>query len=184
MEIILAIVVASAVIFFGALISMGNERQRMAIDGLREQVVLWAEQDLKIKREGLAQDVQVNDPAHWLNEVSKKAAGRNLDLHVVEFFDEPQALLCQASGSNTMIVFSPASPKEIRRLMSAGKGKLDSLSSHPLHLSSIQQVVHEMSVLNAGILFDIELALAWKALTNQEICVPDRLWMYIQGNLK
>ncbi len=51
MEIILAIVVAAAVIFFGALISMGNERQRRAIDGLREQVVLWAVQDLKIKRE-------------------------------------------------------------------------------------------------------------------------------------
>lgn len=42
MEIILAIVVAAAVVFFGALISMGNERQRRAIDELREQVVMWA----------------------------------------------------------------------------------------------------------------------------------------------
>ena len=33
MEIILAIVVASAVIFFGALISMGNERQKEAVRG-------------------------------------------------------------------------------------------------------------------------------------------------------
>lgn len=31
MEILLAIVVASAVIFFGALISMGNERQKTGI---------------------------------------------------------------------------------------------------------------------------------------------------------
>ena len=38
MEIILAIVVASAVIFFGALISMGNERQRKSIDNLRDQL--------------------------------------------------------------------------------------------------------------------------------------------------
>jgi hypothetical protein len=184
MEIILAIVVASAVIFFGALISMGNERQRKAIDGLREQVVLWAEQDLKIKREGLAQDVQVDDPVRWLNEVSRKAAGRNLDLHFVEFFDEPQAILCQTSGSGTMIIFSPSSPKDARRLMSAGKGKLDSLSRHPLHQFSTRWVVQEMSVLNAGILFDIELALAWKALTGQEIVPSDRLWMYFQGSPK
>ena len=59
MEIILAIVVGVAVIIFGALISMGNERQRKAIDSLREQVVLWAMQDLRIKREGLARDVHV-----------------------------------------------------------------------------------------------------------------------------
>jgi len=51
MEIILALVVAVAVIFFGALISAGNERQRKAIDGVREQIVLWAMQDLRIKRE-------------------------------------------------------------------------------------------------------------------------------------
>ncbi len=62
MEIILAIVVGVAVIFFGALISAGNERQRKAIDGLREQVVLWAIQDLRIKRENLACDVHVDDP--------------------------------------------------------------------------------------------------------------------------
>ncbi|MDP1624746.1 MAG: hypothetical protein Q8L64_03145, partial [bacterium] len=76
----------------------------------------------------------------WLNEVSRKAAGRNLDLHFVEFFDEPQAILCQTSGSGTMIIFSPSSPKDARRLMSAGKGKLDSLSRHPLHQFSIRWV--------------------------------------------
>jgi hypothetical protein len=53
MEITLAVVVAAAVIFFGALISTGNERQRKAIDGLREQVIMWAMQDLRIKREKL-----------------------------------------------------------------------------------------------------------------------------------
>ncbi len=61
MEIILAIVVASAVNFFGALISMSNERQKRAIDSLREQAVNWAVQDIKIKRERLAQTVQVPD---------------------------------------------------------------------------------------------------------------------------
>lgn len=62
MEIILAIVVGAAVIFFGALISIGNERQRRAIDALREQTVLWAMQDLRIKRERLAREVRIDDP--------------------------------------------------------------------------------------------------------------------------
>lgn len=181
MEILLAIIVAAAVIFFGALISMGNERQRKAIDNLREQVILWAVQDLRIKRTGLAQDVKVNDPVRWLNEASRKAAGRNLDLQIVESFDEPQAILCQATQSDAIIIFSPAPPKEVRRLKSAGSGKLDSPSSHPLLHFSNRWDVHEISVLNFGILFDIELALAWQALTGREVGGADRLYMYFQG---
>jgi hypothetical protein len=34
--------VIAAVLFFGALISVGNERQRKAIDGIREQASFWA----------------------------------------------------------------------------------------------------------------------------------------------
>ena len=37
LDILFALAVLAAVIIFGALISMGNERQRRAIDGLREQ---------------------------------------------------------------------------------------------------------------------------------------------------
>lgn len=181
MEIFLAIVVASAVIFFGVLISMGNERQRKALDGLREQIVLWAVQDLKIKREGLARDIRVKDPVHWLNEVSRKAAGRELGLQIVEVFDEPQAIVCQASKIGATIIFSPLSPKEVKVQISTGKGKLDVLRTHPLHQYSPHWVVNEMSVLNAGILFDIELTLAWQALTGREIDGAEVLFMYIQG---
>gem|GEM_PF-4667723 len=35
-------------IFFGTLISMGNECQRRAIDDLREQMMLWVMQDLRL----------------------------------------------------------------------------------------------------------------------------------------
>src|SRR5689334_17470800 len=96
MEIILAIVVASAVIFFGALISMGNERQRKALDGLREQVVLWAMQDLKIKREHLVRTVQVPDPLSWLNKTASKVCGYNLQLQVLEVYETPQSLVCSS----------------------------------------------------------------------------------------
>lgn len=86
MEITLAIVVASAVIFFGALISMGNERQRNAIDNLRDHISLWIMQDLRIKRERLAIDVSVDDPLGWINKIATKVCGIELNLHVMETF--------------------------------------------------------------------------------------------------
>ena len=86
MEILLAMVVVSAVIFFGALISIGNERQRKAIDDLREQVVLWSLQDLKIKREQLALDMKVEDPLGWLSKITKNACGFTSELQLVDYF--------------------------------------------------------------------------------------------------
>ncbi len=121
MELILAIVVASAVIFFGALISMGNERQRKAIDGLREQIVLWAMQDLKIKSEHLIQTVQVPDPLSWLNKVASKVCGYDLKLQVLEMFEEPQSLICTSGDGSVRVVFSPLSPADIRRIKVANK---------------------------------------------------------------
>ena len=54
MEYLIGTSVLLAVLLLGALISAANERQRKAIDGLREQVEAWAEQDIRIKREKLA----------------------------------------------------------------------------------------------------------------------------------
>jgi hypothetical protein len=179
MEILLAIVVASAVIFFGALISMGNERQRKAIDGLREQVVLWAVQDLKIKREHLAQTVQVPDPLGWLNMTVSKVYSYDLKLQVLEIFEEPQALVCTSGDGSIRVVFSPLSPAEIRRMKSSKQNRLSQFAEqHPLVLLPRNVDIQELSVLNTGHLFDLELSLTWKALTGFELKMATRLWMY------
>lgn len=179
MEIILAIVVASAVLFFGALISMGNERQRRAIDGLREQVVLWAVQDLKIKRDHLAQTVEVPDPLGWLNKAASKVCGYDLKLHVLEVFEEPQSLICVSGDDNVKVIFSPLSPTDIRRMKIGRQNRLSQFAGqNPIvHLSKSVNI-HELSVLNSGHLFDLEVALAWKSLTNQSINNIERIWMY------
>jgi hypothetical protein len=180
MEIILAIVVGAAVIFFGALISLGNERQRKAIDGLREQVVLWAMQDLRIKREGLARDVHVENPLVWLNQVVAKVSGMNLNLQHVEAFDEPVVLLCSSENHEKKILLSPFSPREIQSIKRGQRsrlsqfGKNNPLLSLPRGISS-----NEISVLNAGILFDLELQQAWKGLFGQNSDQLERLWMYM-----
>jgi hypothetical protein len=179
MEIMLAIVVTAAVIFFGALISMGNERQRKAIDGLREQVVLWAIQDLKVKCEHLAQTVQVPDPLGWLNKTASKVSGYDMKLQVLETFEEPQALMCSSSDGSARVIFSPLSPADLRRITRGKQNRLSQFAGHhPLLLLPRNVGIQELSVLNAGHLFDLELSLTWKALTGFDLKMATRLWMY------
>ena len=178
MEIILALVVVIAVIIFGALLSMGNERQRRAIDGLREQIVLWAMQDLRIKREKLARDVKVDDPLGWLNSVVAKVIGNNLDLEVEEFFDEPQALVCRSRDVGK-VVLTPLSPAALRQRNQVNRARLAQVAvNNPLLSLPRGTQQHEISVLNGGMLFDLELPLAWKALTAQQVEHIDCLWIY------
>jgi hypothetical protein len=179
MEIVLAIVVVIAVILFGALISMGNERQRKAIDDLREQTVLWAIQDLRLKRERLAREVRVDDPLGWLNQVATKVCGYNLNLQFIEAFETPQALIC-STGEGGKVVFSQLSPGEIRQLKRDKRSRLSQYSDrHPLLSLPRSVAAQEISVLNNNIIFDLELPLAWKGLTGQGAEQMDRMWMYV-----
>ncbi len=180
MDILLAVLVVGAVIFFGALLSAGNERQRRALDGIREQAALWAMQDLRLKRERLAREVKVDNPLAWLNKVVAKVYGEALGLTVVEFFDNPQALVCEGSDGRR-VVFSPASPDDIRRLKMAHKNKLSRVgNAHPLMDLSRGAERVEISILNGGILFDLELPLAWKEICGSEMDQSaGRLWMYL-----
>ena len=180
MEIILAIVVAAAVIFFGALISIGNERQRKAIDALREQTELWAMQDLRIKRERLVREIRVEDPLAWLNRVITKVSSLVMNLQIVEYFEESNTLLCISGNQETRILLSPFSPKEIHRMKQKKHSRLSQFGKiTPLFYLPRSVSTYEVSVLNAGILFDLELPLAWKGLTGHNSDQFERLWMYI-----
>jgi hypothetical protein len=180
MEIYLALVVGIAVIFFGALISLGNERQRQAIDALREQTERWAIQDLRLKRERLAREVRVDDPLAWLNQCAQKVVGLDLNMQVEESFAEPGALVCRSGEFNTRIIFSPLSPAEIRKMKGRHRNRLlDIGKNHPLLLLPRNTSAHELSVLNGGLFFDLELQLVWKGLTGQSMNQSDRLWMYM-----
>jgi hypothetical protein len=168
------------VIFFGALISMGNERQRRAIDNLREQTELWAMQDLRIKRDKLARDVRVEDPIAWLNKVVAKASGLDLNLQIVESYDEPRVFVFISESQGRKILFSPLSLNEIKRIKSERRSKLSKFSNdNPLLSLPRNTSACKISVLNAGIMFDLELKMAWKELTGQSDDQPEGLWMYI-----
>ncbi len=179
MELMLAIVVIAAVIFFGALISVGNERQRKALDELNESTKYWAMQDLQIKREQLARDVKIGDPKIWLNNLASKSFGYDLDLQFLECFDEPQSLVCTSTKSQSKFVFSPLSPAEVKRIRTNKHDRLGgSLTQNPLLNLPRNVKSHEFSVLNQGILFDQELTLVWRELTGQQLLSCARLWMF------
>lgn len=182
MEILLAVVVIAAVIFFGALISAGNERQRKAIDGLREQVVQWAVQDLRIKRERLASEVKVDDPMGWLNTIASKACGYKLNLELAEVVEEPDAIICINHGVGNQVVFSPHSPKDLEQLMRGIQSRLSRFGEKKRIISLLRDGrAFEASVLNAGILFDLEIPVAWKKLTGRDTEGVERLWVYHQS---
>jgi len=180
MEVLLAIGVASAVIFFGLLISLGNEKQRKAIDHLSEQAARWAIQDLKIKREHLVQSVQVSDPLSWLNKTASRVCGCDLQLQLLEIHATPQSLVCSSGDGSIQIIFSLLSPADLRGIKRGKHTRLSHLAAPgPLSFLPKHVTVHELSVLNGGYLFDVELALAWKALTKQPTGEAERVWMYV-----
>src|SRR5258706_14791636 len=136
-------------------------------------------QDLKIKREHLARTVQVADPLGWLNKTASKVFGYDLKLQVLEMFDELQSLVCTSGDGSARVVFSPISPTDLRRIKSGKQSRLSQFAGHhPLSLLPKGVDVHELSILNGGHLFDLELSLAWKALTGQNLELSNQLWIY------
>lgn len=158
---------------------MGNERQRKAIDGLREQVVFWAVQDLRMKREELAQGITINDPLDRLNKIVSKAFKQDVDLRVIESYEEPNALFCSLQGLNKKCVLSPLSPNTVKKLRGQKSGRLSISHQNPLTFMPKQVEIYEFSILNSSIMIDVELPIIWKALTNQEVKQMEILWMYV-----
>lgn len=178
MDAVFAILVLGAVIFFGALISAGNECQRKALEGIREQTAQWAMQDLRLKREKLARDVKVDDPVAWLNQIAAKVYGKNLDLSVSESFNNPQVLVC-ISKDGKKLAFSPVSPGEIHRMYSAHKNKLMRIgNTNPLWALPKKAIHNEASILNSGLYFDLELSIVWESQAGFSCGSLERLWTY------
>ena len=180
MEIMLAVVVVVAVIFFGALISIGNERQRRAIDALQHAYKQWAVQDLRIKRGAVSAQTQIEDISAWLTKTTSLAFGRKTIVMDYQLHKTPVTTveLHDAELGSTIIctLESPEVLMSILRKKSSGlRGEL---RSNPIFRVGKKTTVVEISMLNAGSMFDIELPLAWDILTGQ-VTRCNTLWAYI-----
>jgi hypothetical protein len=168
-----------AVIAFGALISAGNERQRRAIDALHRAYKQWAVQDLRLKRGTISTQIRIDDLTSWLTKVTSLAFGRKTIVMDFQLHTGPVNTIVfhDAAMGNTIVctLEPPATVLLSKRKRSVLRGEL---RSNPLFHISRKTPAVELSVLNAGAMFDLELPVAWKSLTDQNT-QADTLWAYI-----
>jgi len=179
-DLLLAVVVIGAVIAFGALISVGNERQRQAIDDLHHAYKQWAVQDLRLKRGAMSSQIQIDDLTAWLRKTASLAFGRKTDVMDCQVHQVPVAAVeFRETESGATIVFALEAPQVLipmlKKKHSAIRGNL---GSNPLLRVGKKTPVVELSILNAGMMFDIELPVAWSSFTGQAT-QADVVWAYI-----
>ena len=101
-------------------------------------------------------------------------------LQSAEYFEMPVALVFAIGETGDKAVFSPLSPIDIQRLQKERKSRLSQYSqTNPVFAIPWNTAVYEISILNAGPRFDLELQSAWASLTGQNIEQINRLWLYV-----
>jgi hypothetical protein len=179
-DLLLAVEVIGAIIAFGALISVGNERQRRAIEALHQAYKQWAVQDLRLKRGTVSSQTQIQDLTAWLTRATSLALGRTTNvmdyqLHLtpvptIEFHD---------AELGTTIIGTLESPQVLLSMLKKKSSFFHSdLRTNPIFHVSRKTPAIELSMLNAGALFDVELPIVWNTLTGQSTDA-ETLWVYI-----
>ena len=179
-DLLLAFVVVGAVIAFGALISVGNERQRRAIDALHEAYKQWAVQDLRLKRGTVSAQTRIDDLTAWLTKVTSLALGRNTRIMDYQLHSHPVISVEFKDVENgTTVVCALEGPVVLKSILRKKYSMLrGELQSNPLLRVGKKTPTVELSILNAGAMFDVELPDAWNKLTGQ-ITQSGTLWAYI-----
>ena len=181
LEVALAVSVLAAVVVVGILISVGNERQRQALEQLRDDLRNWALGDLEIKREKAAREIQIIDPLAWFRDVARKATGTAWEMRAIaKVLENPEAIVV-TSDNGSYLMFSPVKPDRVRKLLRSSSSKTQ---TGPLP-SEMRQAIrgrsrmqtYELSALNAGIFFDVEADRVWRMLTDRAL-KTNQLWLY------
>ena len=176
---LLALTVIIALIVFGALISVGNERQRKAIDSISQQTQAWAIEDLRLKRGQVEANISIDNPIAWLNTTASRVLGRQTQLSVPEIAENPLVVSFVDHYTGETLVFSVLSPIVLRKLSKEKRSELSKRTNqHPLIPWRKGIAPLEMTILNAGIRFDLELPVAWKEITKKETN-SEKLWVYV-----
>jgi hypothetical protein len=169
MEILIGTSFVFAFVLLGTLISLGNERQRRAIDGLREQTEAWAEQDIRIKREKLARQISVTEPLAWLEKTAALTLGTAPKLVMTSLWQQNnQTALIAICQDGRRLVFTP-SPRErfLKALQGRKSGILARVETGPLGDRPGKVSSYVLSLVNCGMFFDIEAAQVWGSMTGE-----------------
>jgi len=179
-ELLLTIAVVTSVVFFGALITRGNERQRRSIEKLHAAYKQWAVYDLRIKRGVAGSQIKIEDLTAWLKKVTARAFDR--ETIILEYYRHespiPSIEFHDASAGNT-VVCALEPPEEVKTILKKKRPTIaGDLRINPIFRFGKKTQVVELSLLNAGMLFDLELPIAWDALTGHQT-EAETLWAYV-----
>jgi hypothetical protein len=178
MEILLTVILLSSLLTLGLLIASGNERQRKAIDRLRAQAESWAEQDIKIKREKLAREIDVPDARAWLESIATAALGRPQKLVSLAAWQQGDLFALVADCQDgRRLVFSPVPRNILLSAVEKKKSVLAGVGDRLLGGKPAKASFYELSVVNGGMFFDIEANKVWQEVVGYPL-PGGRLGMY------
>jgi len=184
MEIILTLSVLTALVALGVTTSLGNERQRQAIQTVREQLQDWTEQDIRLKREKLAREINVPDAKQWLQENAAKVIGKQMPVLSVENWNKDgNSALIAICQDGTRLVFTPLQRNLFLKALQRPDSKISKADPGPLGSQPKKTPFYELSIINVGMFFDLEAQLVWRELAGQ-ILPGSRLWMYVVEDYK
>jgi len=179
-DLFLATMVVGAIIAFGALLSVGNERQRRAIDKLHQAYKQWAVQDLRLKRGVASTQTRIEDLTAWLTKTTSLSFGRKTIVMDYQIHNSPvNTLEFHDAEVGKTIICTLESPEVVKTILKKKRPVLrGELRPNPIFRVGRKTSAVELSMLNAGVMFDVELPIAWTTLTGQAT-QAETLWAYI-----
>jgi hypothetical protein len=150
-DLFLAVTVVAAIIAFGALISVGNERQRRAIDTLHQAYKQWAVQDLRLKRGVASTQTRIEDLTAWLTKTTSLSFGRKTIVMGYQIHNSPvNTLEFHDAEAGKTIICTLESPEVLKTILKKKHPVLrGELRSNPIFRVSKKTLAVELSILNA-----------------------------------
>jgi len=174
------LIISPVVLVIGLVISVGNERQRKELARIRTIADQWAVGDLRMKRANLGQNINIQDPKAWCNDLVARVLQWNPESGVEVALTKPDALVMYSAKQSRVLAISPVSPEiaqQFTKRASKDEQQTASLAaSNPLFPYPRKANVTEISPLNAGVTFDLEMEDVWKKVTKASTAPVAPIW--------
>ncbi len=114
----------------------------------------------------MSSQIRVDDLTAWLTKAISLAFGRKTDVMDCQVHNTPVAAVeFREAESGATVVFALESPQALMPILKQKRSAIRcNLGSNPLFQLTKKTPVVELSVLNAGMMFDMELPVAWNRL--------------------
>lgn len=171
MDILIGTSLLIAILLLGALLSAANERQRVALDGIREQVEAWAQEDILIKRENIVRSTPLESPMEWLERIAAGALGLAPGILSTSIWEKDELVaLIALCKDGSRLVFTPT-PRErfLKAVRLKKRGALTQADSGLLGDKPEKVAHYDLSVVTSGMFFDIEAARLWPLFSGKNL---------------